>query len=89
MGSHVVVAMGHQRPNRGGGGVKRSHPVPAHQVPVPARGRVQGGGLKHHRGAPVQEGPVHDVRVAGDPAAVCHAGVHVVWSKTERLLWLL
>jgi hypothetical protein len=27
--------------------------------------------------------------VAGDPAAVCHAGVHVVWSKTERLLWLL
>ena len=38
---------------------------------------VEGGALEEHRGGGIQERPIGDVRVAGNPADVCRAPVDV------------
>ena len=67
-----------QLPDGGGRGVEDVHPELLGDPPGPARVRVVRHALVDHgRGAEGQR-PVDDVGVAGDPADVGHAPVHVV-----------
>ena len=78
-----VVALGelrpplHERADGGGRDAEDGDAVALHDVPQTVLARVVGRALVEHTGAPVHEGPVDDVGVAGDPADVGRAPVDV------------
>ncbi len=78
-----VVALGelrpplHERADGGGRDVEDGHAVALDHVPQAVLARVVGRALVEHAGAPVHEGPVDDVGVAGHPADVGRAPVDV------------
>ena len=67
-----------QHPDRGGRGVEDVHPELLGDPPRPAGVGIVGHALVDHRGGAQRQRPVDDVGVAGDPADVGHAPVHVV-----------
>ena len=67
-----------QHPDGGGRGVEDVHPELLRDPPGPPAVGVVGHALVDHRGRAERQRAVDDVGVAGDPADVGHAPVHVV-----------
>ena len=67
-----------QHPDRGGRGVEDVHPELLRDPPRPPAVGVVGHALVDHGGGAERQRSVDDVGVAGDPADVGHAPVHVV-----------
>ncbi len=67
-----------QLPDRGGRGVENVDPELLGDPPRPASVRVVGHALVDHRRGAEGQRPVDDVGMAGDPADVGHAPVHVI-----------
>ena len=67
-----------QHPDRGGRGVEDVHPELLRDPPRPPAVGVVGHALVDHRRGAERQRAVDDVGVAGDPADVGHAPVHVV-----------
>mmetsp|Transcript_64432 Transcript_64432/g.172548 ORF Transcript_64432/g.172548 Transcript_64432/m.172548 type:complete len:418 (-) Transcript_64432:908-2161(-) len=82
---HEGVAELHEGADGGGGGVELAHAVPLHDLPEPGGGRVRGDALEEHLGGAGEHGPVGEVGVARDPAAVGRAEVHVPLLVVERV----
>src|SRR5690606_28583377 len=72
-----LVAPLHERADRGGRGVEDAHAVLLHDLPEAALVRGVRGAFVHDLGGAVGERAVDDVGVAGDPADVGGAPVHV------------
>ncbi|KAI3481860.1 hypothetical protein L1887_55509 [Cichorium endivia] len=70
----VLVAQAAQQTDRGGRRVELRELVLVHNLPVARRRRVHGCRLENERRHAVHQRTVDDVRVAGDPADVGHAG---------------
>mmetsp|Transcript_13589 Transcript_13589/g.26034 ORF Transcript_13589/g.26034 Transcript_13589/m.26034 type:complete len:585 (-) Transcript_13589:111-1865(-) len=81
-----VVAGAHEGAHERGRRVELSHLVLVHHVPAAACVGVCGHPLEHHLRSAVQHGPVGEVRVAGDPAAVRCAPEDVVRLVVKHVL---
>ena len=74
----VLGAPLHAGADRGRRGVEDRHPVALDELPPDVLVGVVGRALVHHRGRAVEQRPVDDVGVAGDPADVGRAPVDVL-----------
>ncbi|CUH54119.1 hypothetical protein SHM7688_03589 [Shimia marina] len=67
---HIVIALTHQRAQRGGRGIELIDAVFFADLPE-ARGiRIGRHALKHQRGRAIGQRPIDDIAVAGDPAHI-------------------
>ena len=80
------LAEAHQPADGGRGGVQDGDPVALDALPPAVGVRVGGPALEHERGGPVEQRPIDDVRVAGDPARVGGAPPAVLVLDVEDVL---
>ena len=76
-GSSPVIALAHQRADRGGGGVEDVDLVLVHHVPEAAVIGVVGHAFEHHGGRAVEQRAVDHIAVPGDPADIGGAPEHL------------
>ena len=81
---HRLLALAHQRADRGGRGVEQGDLVLVADLPEAAHVRVAGHALEHQRCRAVGQRAVNHVAVAGDPADVRRAPEHVVLTQVEH-----
>ena len=81
-----LVAVTHQRPDRGGRGVERVDLVLVDHLPKARDRRVGGDALEHQRDRAVGERAIDDVAVPGHPADVRRAPVDVAVMVVEHVL---
>ena len=80
---HKVIALTHQRPDRGRRGVEDVDAMLFDHLPEAADIREIGHALEHQRGRPVHQRAVDDVGVPGNPAHVGGAPEHLTRAVVE------
>jgi hypothetical protein len=84
-----LVALAHQRADRGGGGVELVDGMLFADLPEAARIGIGRHALEHQRRRAVRERAVDDVAVAGDPADIGGAPEDVALVVVERVLCVI
>ncbi len=83
---YCLVALGHQRPDGGRGGIQNTDLVLVHHLAHAVGGRVVGHPFEHDGGGAVGKRPVDQIGVAGDPAHVGGTPVDVLFVVVEDVL---
>src|SRR5690606_8342642 len=68
------------------GGIKLIYPMFFHYLPKPSKIGVGRHSFEHYRGSTIGKGAINNIGMAGNPADICRAPIHIVLPVLKDVL---